>query len=221
MADAVSSLGGVDLAVDDWGIGVCVSAANKCLEALPGIGFISVSQQAWELVDREPGTGAAQGAPLGAGWYLNLRTWRKYAIEWGAWHPSPVTLPVNLILPARVSMQRIVNAGLENQFCKYRRASQAVRTGMANLGYEMYVPEAYAAPVVTAVKARPEFELSELSKWLVAERGIAVGGALGPLSGKIIRIGHLGKAAEHEYLVDLLAAMEEFLQTRGISARNL
>ena len=89
IVDTVASLGGVELAVDDWGIDVCVTAANKCLEALPGIGFISISPHAWELVDSLP--------DLGHGWYLNLKTWRWYAKEWGAWHPSPVTLPVNNI----------------------------------------------------------------------------------------------------------------------------
>jgi alanine-glyoxylate transaminase/serine-glyoxylate transaminase/serine-pyruvate transaminase len=208
VVDAVASLGGVEVPVDDWGIDVCVVAANKCLEALPGIGFISVSPQAWELVDKQTW--------ICHGWYLNLKTWRKYYTEWGSWHPSPVTLPVNTILAARTSMQRILDGGLEAHFAKYQRASRAVRRGLGNIGYEMFVPEAYAAPIVTAVKARPEFEVSELSKWLVAERRMAMGGGLATLSGKIFRVGHLGKAAERDYLVDFLFANEEFLRLKGL-----
>jgi alanine-glyoxylate transaminase/serine-glyoxylate transaminase/serine-pyruvate transaminase len=207
VVDAVASLGGVELPVDAWGIDVCVVAANKCMEALPGISFISVSPQAWELVDRQPETGR--------GWYLNLKTWRKYYTEWGGWHPSPVTLPVNNILAVRTSMQRILDGGLEAHYAKYRTASQAVRHGLGNIGYEMFVPEAYAAPIVTAVKARPEFEVSELSKWLVQERRMAMGGGLGKLEGKIFRAGHLGKAAERDYLIDFLFAHEEFLRLKG------
>jgi alanine-glyoxylate transaminase/serine-glyoxylate transaminase/serine-pyruvate transaminase len=208
VVDAVSSLGGVELPVDEWGIDVCVSGANKCLEALPGIGFMSISPRAWDLVDSFSG--------VGHGWYLNLRVWRKYMKEWGAWHPSPVTMPVNNILAVRTSMRRIIESGLEKHFARFVRASRAVRGGLSNVGFQMLVPEAYAAPIVTGVWARPEFDVAELSKWLVSERSMAIGGGLGKLSGKIFRVGHLGKAAEREYLVDFLYAMEEFLRFKGI-----
>jgi alanine-glyoxylate transaminase/serine-glyoxylate transaminase/serine-pyruvate transaminase len=210
VVDAVSSLGGVELPVDEWGIDVCVTASNKCLEALPGIGMVSVSPRAWELVDSQPG--------MEHGWYLNLRTWRKYAQEWGTWHPSPVTLPVNTILGARASLRRIVSSGLEAHFAKYAHASRAVRTGLRNVGFEMLVPDDYAAPIVTAVKARSEFTVGELSKWLADERGIAIGGGLNELAGKIFRVGHLGKAASREYLIDFLFAVEEFLRHKGLDA---
>jgi alanine-glyoxylate transaminase/serine-glyoxylate transaminase/serine-pyruvate transaminase len=180
----------------------------KCLEALPGVGFLSVSPQAWELVDSHSG--------VGTGWYLNLRTWRKYVQEWGDWHPSPVTLPVNIILPLKASMEKILAGGLENHFEKYRRASQVVRSGLTDLGFEMLVPETYAAPIVTGVKGRAEFSVSEMMRWLVDEREIAVGGGLGPLAGKIFRVGHLGKAAEQDYLDDFLSAVEAFLQTKKL-----
>lgn len=208
VVDTVSSLGGMEMRVDDWGIDVCVTAANKCLEAVPGVGFVSVSPRAWELVDHHP--------ELGHGWYLNLATWRKYVKEWGTWHPSPVTLPSNNVLAVLASMRRIMEGGLEAHFAKYVRASQMVRRGLENLGFEMFVPAAYAAPIVTAVRARPEFEVADLSKWLAEERSIAIGGAFGPLSGKIFRVGHLGKAAEREYLIDFLFAVEEFLRSKGM-----
>jgi alanine-glyoxylate transaminase/serine-glyoxylate transaminase/serine-pyruvate transaminase len=208
VVDAVSSLGGVELSVDEWGIDVCVTSTNKCLEAIPGIGFISVSQNAWDLVDRQP--------QIAHGWYLSLRTWRKYTQEWGTWHPSPVTLPANNVLAVLTSMRKIVAGGLDAHLAKYVRASQIVCMGMKNVGFEMFVAEKYASPIVTAFKARPEFAVAELSNWLENERSIAIGGALGELSGKIFRVGHLGKAAEREYLIDFLVAIEEFLREKGI-----
>jgi alanine-glyoxylate transaminase / serine-glyoxylate transaminase / serine-pyruvate transaminase len=206
VVDAVSSLGGTDVRVDEWGIDICVTTPNKCLEAVPGIGFISVSPRAWGMVDRH--------AQVNHGWYLNLKTWRQYAIEWGAWHPTPVTLPTNTILAARTSLQKIVGTGLEAHFEKYRWASQAVRHGLRAIGYEMFVEDAYASPIVTGVHRRLECEVAEMSKWLVEQREIAVGGGLGELSGKIFRVGHLGKANTREYLVDFLFAMEEFLRQK-------
>ncbi len=127
-----------------------------------------------------------------------------------------MTLPSGNVLAVRESMRRIVNGGLEAHFAKYVRASQIVRRGLENLGFEMFVPEEYASPIVTAVKARPEFEIAEMSKWLLDERDIAIGGAFGALAGKIFRVGHLGKAAEREYLLDFLFAMEEFLRYKGL-----
>lgn len=208
VVDAVSSLGGIELPVDDWGIDICVTASNKCLEALPGVGFMSVGARAWELVDSQP--------DLGHGWYLNLKTWRHYAKEWGSWHPTPVTMPVNILLGVLARLRKIVEGGLEEHLAKYVRASRIVRTGLRNAGFEMFVPEEYAAPIVTAVRARPEFAVAELSQWLENERGLAVGGALGELKGKIFRVGHLGKAATREYLLDFLVAVEEFLRSKGV-----
>jgi len=208
VVDAVSSLGGIELPVDEWGIDVCVTASNKCLEALPGVGFVSVGPRAWELVDSQPG--------LGHGWYLNLKTWRHYAREWGSWHPTPVTMPVNILLGVLARLRKIVEGGLEEHLAKYIRASRIVRTGLRNAGFEMFVPDEYAAPIVTAVKVRPEFGVAEFSQWLEEERGLVIGGALGELAGKIFRVGHLGKAATREYLLDFLVAVEEFLRYKGV-----
>jgi alanine-glyoxylate transaminase/serine-glyoxylate transaminase/serine-pyruvate transaminase len=210
VVDAVSSLGGADVRVDEWGIDICVTTPNKCLEALPGIGFISVSPRSWELVDAHP--------QVNHGWYLNLKTWRQYATEWGTWHPTPVTLPTNIILALRTSLLKIVGMGLEAHFEKYRWASHAVRHGLRGLGFEMFVDDDYASPIVTGVCKRSEFEVAEMSKWLVEQRDIAIGGGLGELSGKIFRVGHLGKASTREYLVDFLYSMEEFLRQKGIHA---
>jgi aspartate aminotransferase-like enzyme len=173
------------------------------------MGFISVSPRAWGLVDNHSQTNH--------GWYLNLKTWRQYATEWGSWHPTPVTLPANIILALRTSLLKIVGMGLEAHFEKYRHASQAVRQGLRNLGFEMFVEDECASPIVTGVKRRPEFELAEMSQWLVEQHSIAIGGGLGELSGRMFRVGHLGKAATREYLVDFLFAMEEFLRQKGFS----
>ncbi len=208
VVDAVSSLGGADVRVDEWGIDICVTTPNKCLEAVPGMGFISVSPHAWQLVD-----GLGQN---NHGWYLDLKTWRKYATEWGAWHPTPVTLPTNIILALRTSLLKMIEMGLEAHFEKYRWASNAIRQGLRNIGYEMFVKDEFASPIVTGVRRRPEFELDELTHWLVEQREIAVGGGLGELSGKMIRVGHLGKASTREYLVDFLFAMEQFLRYKHI-----
>ena len=209
IVDAVASLGGVPLPVDEWSIDVCVTVANKCLECPPGLGFISVSPRAWEWVDRSE--------DRAHGWYLNLRTWRQYAVEWGSWHPSPVTMPTNNVVGLRVGLWRILDEGLEAHFARYRRAAQAVRRGLEQVGFEMLVEEPGASPIATAVKARPEFEVSALMEYLTQAHGILISGGIGPLQGKIFRVGHLGKASTRPYLIEFLFAVETFLRREGFA----
>jgi alanine-glyoxylate transaminase/serine-glyoxylate transaminase/serine-pyruvate transaminase len=209
IVDAISSLGGVPVPVDEWGIDVCVTVANKCLECPPGLAFISVGPRAWEFVDRrdEPAHG----------WYLDLRTWRHYAAEWADWHPYPVTLPTNNILGLLRSLQRILEEeGLEGHYARIRAAAQTVRQGLRGLGFEMLVDEAFAAPVATAVCAHPDFTVSELTEYLADQHEILVSVGLGPLAGRIFRVGHMGKASTEPYLEAFLSAVEAFMQQRGL-----
>ncbi|MGD1995893.1 MAG: alanine--glyoxylate aminotransferase family protein [Anaerolineae bacterium] len=208
IVDAISSLGGVDLPVDDWEIDVCVTVANKCLECPPGLAFISVGARAWECVDRNEA--------CSHGWYLNLRTWRQYAANWADWHPYPVTLPTNNILGLRVSLRRILRQSLGAHFACYRRAALAVRRGLEAVGFEMLAGEDHASPIATAVRARAEFDVQELSRYLAQTHGILISGGLGPLAGKIFRVGHMGKAASRAYLIEFLFAVEEFLRQQGL-----
>ena len=209
IVDAVSSLGGTPLPVDEWGIDVCVTVANKCLECPPGLAFISATPRAWEWVDRNESHAH--------GWYLNLRTWRKYATEWGDWHPSPTTMPTNNVLGLRVSLRRILGEGLEAHIARYRQAAQAVRRGLEEVGFEMLVDESFASPIATAVKARPEFEVDELIEYLAQAHGILVSGGIGPLRGQVFRVGHMGKAHTRPYLMELLFAVETFLRREGLA----
>jgi len=207
IVDGIASLGGVNLPVDEWGIDICATVANKCLECPPGLTFISVSPKAWEWID--------QSDNQTHGWYLNLRTWRKYAAEWGDWHPTPVTMPTNNILGLRVSLRRILDGGLETHFARYRRAAQAVRRGLEAVGFEMLIEEEFASPIATAIKARPEFGVGRLIGYLAQDKGILVSGGIESLRGKIFRVGHMGKAATPPYLMEFLFAVETFLRQKG------
>jgi alanine-glyoxylate transaminase/serine-glyoxylate transaminase/serine-pyruvate transaminase len=208
VVDAVSSLGGTELPVDAWAIDVCVTASNKCLEAPPGLALISVGPRAWDLIGRHTRTNH--------GWYLDLRTWRWYAENWGNWHPTPITMPTNTIMALRTSLLKIAEVGLSAHIAKHARACQIVRSGLRKLGFELLVTDEFAAPTATAVKQRREFTAAELIQWLETERGICIAGGIGELAGKIFRVGHLGKATTDEYLAEFLSAMAEFLRHKGV-----
>jgi alanine-glyoxylate transaminase/serine-glyoxylate transaminase/serine-pyruvate transaminase len=125
-------------------------------------------------------------------------------------------VPTNNIIALRASLRKIMTVGLPEHFAKHARACRAVRAGLSNMGFPLFVPEEFASPLVTALKPRPEFTAHDLQAWLAQERGLYIGGGIGELSGQILRIGHIGKAASRDFVMDLLFAIEEFLRVKGI-----
>ncbi len=207
IVDAVSSLGGVPLPVDEWGIDICVTVINKCLACPAGVVPLSVSQQAWDQMERKDGRDH--------GWYLNLNTWKGYASKWASWHPYPTTLPTNLIVALLTSLRRILGGGLSAYYDRHTRAAQSIRGGLAHLGFEMFPSEAHTSPLLTAVCGLPGMDVEDLRRYLVEEWQIMVSGGLEELRGKIFRVGHIGKAASDEYSERLLLGVEEYLRLEG------
>ena len=207
IVDAVSSLGGVPLPVDEWGIDICVTVLNKCLACPAGVVPLSVSQQAWDQMDRK--------GNREHGWYLNLHTWKEFATKWASWHPYPTTLPTNLIVALLISLRRILGEGLAAHYERHARAAQIVREGLAQLGFEMFASEAHASPLLTAVCGLPGMDVEDLRRYLVEKWQIMVSGGLLELRGKIFRVGHIGKASSDEYSEMLLLGVEDYLRLRG------
>lgn len=207
IVDAVSSLGGVPIRVDEWGLDVCVTVINKCLACPPGIAPVSVSARAWRQIEGKP--------DRAHGWYLNLHTWKDYAVNWASWHPYPTTLPTNNVVALLASLRRILALGLEAHFASYVQASQKVRVGLKRLGFEMFADEAYCSPLLTAVRGLPGMDVEDLRRYLETECHIMIGGGLDELQGQIFRVGHIGKACSPEYCDDFLAGVEAYLRRRG------
>lgn len=205
IVDAVSSLGGTQLKTDDWNVDICVSASQKGLEAPPGIAPVSVSLRAWDLIDNTPDPG----------WYLNLKTWRKYATEWSDWHPFPVTMAVNNVLALRESLESILDEGLEARFARHREIADFLRNSFRNLGFELLVEEDYYSTMVTAVLRDSRFTVDDLKNYLEKERSIKIAGSLGDLEGKVFRIGHMGPTATYDAVLPLMYGIEEFLRKNG------
>ena len=202
IVDAVSSLGGVPLLVDEWGIDICVTVINKCLGCPPGVAPISISRRAWEQIERK-------GA-RGHGWYLNLETWRWYATNW-PWHPTPVTLPTNNVYALLTSLRQILAGGLEAHYARFARAAGRTRDGLRRLGFEMFTPDGYASPLITAALPLPGMDVADFQKYLQREHQILISGGLDDLFGKIFRVGHIGKAASSDYVEAFLAGVEAYL----------
>jgi len=187
VVDAVSSLGGVPLEMDAWDVDLCVGVSNKCLGGPVGLAPVAVGAHAREVIE--------DGRPKAAGWYLNLATWRRYADQWGAWHPHPTTMPTQAIDALAVALEAIVARGLEAHQARLAAATARIRDGLRELGFELVVADGDASPVTTAVWALPGMDVDDYLAWLRRERRLRLGGGLGELAGRIFRVGTMGEAA--------------------------
>jgi aspartate aminotransferase-like enzyme len=219
--DAISGMGGYNLPVDAWGLDLLSTSSNKALEIPPGLGILSVSPRAWEIIE-------AKKEHSHRGWYYNLSIWKAYRdgatrMSWrtaqkpGALRPAPATttMATGLIAALHTSLKRILHQEtLQGHWARYAWAQQVVRQGMRNLGFEPLVAEEAASFTITTVRKRDDMESDEeLRDFLLNKYGFFVSGAGGVLAGNVLRIGHMGKASTPEYLLPFLLAVEDFVRT--------
>lgn len=201
--DAVSSLGGAPFHTDAWGLAAAATASQKCLETPPGVAPVAITPRGWEVIDGHPRPSA--------GWYLNLRTWRQYEHEWPH-HPYPVTIPISNILALDRALVRILEEGLDARFERHRRAAQVLREGLERLGFTVFADARWASPTVTVAYPPEGTSATALIRMLRTKHRIAVAGGLEHLSGRVIRIGHLGTQADPERIRRFLGALEACLK---------
>ncbi|MEZ4867629.1 MAG: alanine--glyoxylate aminotransferase family protein [Caldilineaceae bacterium] len=204
LVDAISGMGGYDLPVDKWGLDILCTSSNKALETPPGLGFISVSERAWSVVDAK----AAQG---GRGWYYNLSNWKHYR---GQGRYAPTTMATSMIVGLHASLKRIIEVEtLPGHWARYAWAQKAVRTGLRNIGFEMLAPDEVASFTVSAVCKHPSMEHEqEVRDYLAAQHGFTVSGTWGKTMGQAFRVSHMGRSSTSEYLIPFLLGIEEFLR---------
>ena len=206
VVDAVSSLGGEELKMDEWGVDICVTASNKCLESVPGVSPVAVSANAWKVMQSKQ-----TAAP---GWYLNLRLWKQYLEEWGSWHPAPVTMATNTVIALNAAMEELVREGPANRIKRYREIAFYFREGIQELGFELFVSGQDASSCISAVRRLPQMEVPAFLSFLSEEKAIQIAGGLGQTSGAIFRVGHMGKAGSSLYVDLFLRALKEYCQSK-------
>ncbi|MFZ5924580.1 MAG: pyridoxal-phosphate-dependent aminotransferase family protein [Bacillota bacterium] len=205
--DAVSSIGGMDLRVDEWGVDVCIAASQKCLEAPPGLALVSVSDRAW-------GHMRARKKPV-HGWYLNLLKWKDAAEVGKHFQPYFITMAVNNVLALRKSMERILHEGLQPRFTRHKTVGQAFREGVRNLGLQVMGKDDEASGILTVFLPPEGREDTEFVSFLCRNYGIQVAGGLSKLAGKTIRVGHMGPGAKMTRVVPVLYGLEQWLKAIG------
>lgn len=212
MVDAISSLAGMNLEMDRWGIDLCVTASQKCLETPPGLGLIAVGERAWKRME---------SLPESRGWYLNLLNIRRYSEMWADWHVhGPVTMATSNLLALRAAAERILREGLEKRFRRHEQVAHAFRAGARALGLEPFVRDEIASATMTSLKTPPGIDDKELRGTIDREYGILIAGSVGEMRGKVVRVGHMGMTASSRYVLPTISALEMALARLGYPARS-
>ncbi|MBD3306695.1 aminotransferase class V-fold PLP-dependent enzyme [candidate division KSB3 bacterium] len=206
IVDAISSFGGVPLAVDAQGIDFCISASQKALGCLPGLATVSISQKGWDAMPPEDEIHS---------WYLNLRTWAYYEKAWGDWHPYPITLPVHLFYVLDKALELILQEGLEARWQRHQQVAEQLYQDLEALGISLFIEDkSYRLPTVTAGVLPEGFSSEGLQKFLREHYGIMVAGGVGPLRKSVFRIGHMGYSAQPWLVNRVVSAIRDYLHTK-------
>jgi aspartate aminotransferase-like enzyme len=179
--DAVASAAGVPVLADEWGIDLCLIGTQKALSAFPDLAAVAVSERAWETIAQVNYAGYDALLPyrdaLAKRWYPYTPAWASLAALQAACH-------------------LVLDEGLEQVYGRHAQVAQRCRARARTMGLALYpVDEAACSPTVTALRVPEWLGWEELDRRLRA-RGMGVGGSLGPLAGRVFRIGHMGSQAD-------------------------
>ncbi|MCS4539426.1 MAG: alanine--glyoxylate aminotransferase family protein [Thaumarchaeota archaeon] len=202
--DAISGFGGLDVRADEWKTDYAIGYASKALGGVFGANPVAISPEAWE-------TAKKNGDKIHTR-YLNLNVWAKAIVEMGSWgHPHPSSMPTSIIVGLRKAVEIVLNEGLDNRYRRHQEVAKLTRDKLAEMGLELFPDKRYYSPTVTVPKVDPRWE-KELRKQLVSRYDIMIGGGLGELTGKIVRIGHMGTTATIPKVTTTLTAMGAILK---------
>lgn len=200
LVDAVTSLGGVPVEVDRWGIDACYSGTQKCLGVPPGLSPVTFSDRA---VARIRGRASASQS-----WYLDVNLIAQYL---GAGRRYHHTAPINMFYALHEALVMVQEEGLEARLRRHEEVGRRLQNELVERGFELFAQEGYRLPQLTSAALPPSRDEGVLRKRLLEEFGIEIGGGLGPAQGKIWRIGLMGSGATHESVDRLLEAVDRLL----------
>ncbi len=218
LLDCVTSLGGLPVLIDEWGVDAAYSGTQKCLSCPPGLSPVTFSDRAVEVMD-------ARKTKV-ASWYLDLSMVRNYwSNQSRAYHH---TAPINMNYGLHAALCEVLEEGLEARFARHQQNHLALRAGLEALGLEYAVPESHRLPVLNAVKIPDGVDDKAVRGELLNRYGIEIGAGLGPMAGKTWRVGLMGVSSSPRNVLLFLAALEGCLTTQtgkslggaGVAAAN-
>jgi alanine-glyoxylate transaminase/serine-glyoxylate transaminase/serine-pyruvate transaminase len=200
VVDAVTSLAGIPIAVDDWGIDACYSGTQKCLAVPPGLAPVTFSPRAVERV-------ATRATPV-ASWYLDLGLIGDYVGTARKYHH---TAPTGMIVALHAGLGAILDEGLPAVWERHREVGTRLQSALETRGFELIAPAEARLPQLTSARLPAGLDEAEIRRRLLTEHGIEVGGGLGEFAGVAWRIGLMGHTARHRSVDALLGALDLML----------
>lgn len=204
IVDAVTSLGGLPVEVDGWGIDICYSGTQKCVSCPPGLAPITVNDRALTVIRN-------RSRPCHS-WYLDFSLLADYWTSGKRVYHH--TAPISMLYGLQEALRIIEEEGLEPRFARHRLNSRALMAGLAALGFQPFGQEGHRLPTLHAVVPPVHIDEAAARTRLLQEYGIEIGGGLGPLQGKIWRIGLMGESSTRANVSSLLSALDRLFVAR-------
>jgi alanine-glyoxylate transaminase/serine-glyoxylate transaminase/serine-pyruvate transaminase len=196
--DTVTSLGGIPVRIDEWGVDVAYSASQKNLGAPSGLAPITIGARALELIEK-------RSKPISS-FYLDLKQYSNY---WGGAHAYHHTASSSLHFGLHEGLRVIAEEGLENSFARYRANAEILWHGLEELGVRPFIPLEYRLPSLTTARVPDKVDPHKVRAQLLNEYNIEIAGGFGALKDQVWRIGLMGYSSRRENITLLLAALKE------------
>jgi len=198
VVDTVTSLGGIPVEVDGWGVDACYSGSQKCLSVPPGLAPLTFSERAVERIRTR------RDAPQS--WYLDLGLIGAYV---GAERRYHHTAPTAMVAALAAGLGAVLDEGLEPAWARHREVGERLQTALAELGFALLAEDGHRLPQLTLAGLPAGADDRAWRAALLDRYGIEVGGGLGELAGRAWRIGLMGHSARHRSVAALLGALGE------------
>ncbi len=209
LVDTVTSLGGQEVAVDDWGIDICYSGTQKCISCPPGLAPFTANQKAFDSLQKRKNKVQS--------WYLDL------SLLFGYWSSNRFyhhTAPISMIYALHEALALIADEGIEARVQRHLKHGSALQAGLEAMGLKLHAQEGHRLSSLTTVRIPPEVDDVRVRQRLLNEFSIEIGGGLGPIKGQVWRIGLMGHSSSAENVLLLLSALEKLLMSEGYSVQS-
>ena len=202
VVDGVSSISSIDIETDAWGIDVAVSGSQKGWMAPPGLALVSVSERAW----------GQQSKSRSPRFYFD---WKE-AKTWADKGMTPFTPAVPVAFALQEGLRMLEEEGLDNVYERHARLARATQAGLQALGFHLFARDGFRSNTVTSAVPPAGLDVAALRKLLDTRYGVVIAGGQGKMTGKMVRVGHLGAVAEGD-VVQVIWAIEQALEELDIA----
>ncbi len=205
LVDAVTSLGGMDVDIDGWGIDACYSGTQKCLSCPPGLAPVTFNEAAVKVMESRKSKVQS--------WYLDLSMIRQY---WGSERLYHHTAPINMNYALLEALKIIQEEGLENRWARHLYNHKILRAGLSAIGIHYAAQTGHELPMLNAVFIPDGIDDVMVRTQLLNEFNMEIGGGLGVFKGKVWRVGLMGSASTEGNVMLFLSALEKCLMEQGM-----